>query len=82
MVLWQLRSLQKEAQEHYISPVELAGLHAELGEREATLALLEEGLRQHSPQILWIQTEKKFDFLHSDPRYRAVIQRLGLPPAY
>ena len=82
VVLWQLRSLEKEAQNHYISPVDLAGLHAELGEREATLALLEEGLRQHSPKILWIQTEKKFDFLHSDARYRAVVQRLGLTPAY
>jgi TolB-like protein/DNA-binding winged helix-turn-helix (wHTH) protein len=82
MVLWQLRSLQKEAQEHYVSPVELAGLHAELREREATLGLLEEGLRQHSPQILWIQTEKDFDFLHSDRRYRAIVRRVGLPPAY
>jgi tetratricopeptide (TPR) repeat protein len=82
MVLWQLRSLQKEAQKHYISPVNLARLHAELGEREATLALLEEGLRQHSPQILWIQTEKDFDPLHSDERYRSIIRRIGLPPAW
>jgi TolB-like protein/DNA-binding winged helix-turn-helix (wHTH) protein len=82
MVLWQLHSLQKEARDHYVSPVDIAGLHAELGEREATLALLEEGIRQHAPRILWIQMEKRYDFLHSDPRYRAIVQRLGLPPAY
>jgi tetratricopeptide (TPR) repeat protein len=82
VVLWQLRSLEKEAQKHYVSPVDLAGLYAEAGERQPTLALLEEGLRQHSPQILWIQTEKEFDFLHSDSRYRAVVGRLGLPTVY
>ena len=82
VVLWQLKSAEKEAKDHYLSPVNLARLHAELGQREPTLTLLEEGFQEHSPQILWIQTEKAYDFLHSDPRYRSLIQRIGLPPTY
>jgi hypothetical protein len=35
---------------------------------------------QRSPQILWIQTDPAYDFLHSDERYRALIQKVGLPP--
>jgi TolB-like protein/DNA-binding winged helix-turn-helix (wHTH) protein len=82
VVRWQLRSLEQEAKSHYISPVNLASLHAELGQRDATLALLEEALPQRSPQLLWIQTERAFDFLHTDPRYRSLVQRIGLPPQY
>jgi TolB-like protein/DNA-binding winged helix-turn-helix (wHTH) protein/cytochrome c-type biogenesis protein CcmH/NrfG len=81
LVRWQLRSEQKEAKAHYLSPVDLAYLHAELGQRDQTLALLEEGFQHHSPQILWIQTEKAYDFLHADPRYQSLIHRIGLPPA-
>ncbi len=82
VVRWQLSGLKEEAQKHYVSPIELARLYAELGEREETLAQLEEGYRKHAPQILWIQSEPAFDFLHSDERYRSIIKSIGLPPAY
>jgi TolB-like protein/DNA-binding winged helix-turn-helix (wHTH) protein len=82
VVRWQLRSLEQEAKSHYVSPVSLATLHAELGQRDTTLALLEEALRQRSPQLLWVQTERAFDFLHTDPRYRSLVQRIGLPAQY
>jgi len=81
LVRWRLASAEKQAKAHYLSPVDLAHLHAELGERNQTLALLEQGFEQHSPQILWIQTEKAYDFLHADPRYRSLIHRIGLPAA-
>src|ERR1700739_643113 len=82
VVRWQLSGLKKEAQTHYVCPIELARLYAQLGERELTLTQLEEGYRQHAPRILWIQSEPAFDFLHSDERYRSIIKRIGLPPAY
>ena len=82
LVRWQLRTAENEAKAHYLSPVELADLHAELGQREQTLALLEEGFQHHSPQLLWIQTEKAYDFLHADSHYQSLIHRIGLPPAY
>ncbi len=77
---WQIASREKFAGTHYVSPVELAQLHAQLGEREPTLSLLEEGFRQHSPLLLWIQREPAFDFLHSDPQFRSLVLRIGLPP--
>jgi tetratricopeptide (TPR) repeat protein len=82
MVAWQVRNLEKRSVSQYVSPVELAGLYAQLGQREKTLSLLEEGFRQHSPRLLYIQCDPAYDFLHSDPRYRSLIQRIGLPPAY
>ncbi len=82
VVRWQLSAYEKRAQTQYLSPVVLANLHAQLGQRDQALALLEEGYRQHSPQLLWIQTDPAYDFLHSDERYRALIQKVGLPPSY
>jgi tetratricopeptide (TPR) repeat protein len=82
VVQWELNGLRDRAKTHYVPPSNLAALYAELGDREQALALLDEGYRQHSPRELWIQSNPAFDFLHADPRYRALIQKMGLPPTY
>jgi TolB-like protein/DNA-binding winged helix-turn-helix (wHTH) protein len=81
-VEWQIRFDKASAAKHYVGPVDVAELYAQLGDREQTLARLEEAFRQHSPPLLWIQSDAAYDFLHADPRYRSLIQRIGLPPAY
>jgi TolB-like protein/DNA-binding winged helix-turn-helix (wHTH) protein len=82
VVQWQLDQLERKSKTNYVSPVALALLHAQLGDREKTLALLEAGYREHSPLLLWIQLDPAYDFLHSDERYRSIIKRVGLPPSY
>ncbi len=77
----QLASLEKAAKSQYISPASIARFHAELGEREETLALLELALRKRDPGLLFLQTDPAFDFLHDDPRYVAIVKRVGLMPA-
>jgi len=79
---WQISDLTRQTSKRYVSPVYLAVSYAQLGRREETLSLLEEATRQHSPLLLWIQNDPAFDFLHSDERYRSLIRRIGLPPAY
>jgi TolB-like protein/DNA-binding winged helix-turn-helix (wHTH) protein len=81
VVLEQIGELKRKSSSQYVSPVELALLHAQLGQREETLRLLEEAYRQHSPQLLWVQCEPAYDFLHGDERYRAIIKGIGLPAA-
>ena len=78
----QLTHWKKQSQRQYVSPVWLAGLTAELGEREQTLALLEKGYEEHSPLLLGVQFDPAYDFLHADERYRSLIKKMGLPPAY
>jgi len=73
---------KKLSQHQYVSPVTLAALTAQLGEREQTLTLLEQGYEEHSPALLDIQFDPGYDFLHSDERYRSIIKKVGLPPAY
>jgi TolB-like protein/DNA-binding winged helix-turn-helix (wHTH) protein len=82
VVRWQVSDFKKKSLTHYVCPVGLAGLYAQLSDREQALSLLEQGYRLHSPPLLWIQNDPAFDFLHSDERYRSIIKRVGLPPAY
>ncbi len=77
-----LADLTSHAQTRYISPFSFARLYARLGDTQQALALLDEAVRQHSPMLFDLQNDTAFDSLHSDPRYRAIIQKIGLPPAW
>jgi TolB-like protein/DNA-binding winged helix-turn-helix (wHTH) protein len=81
-VRWQLDRRLIQSKSRYVSPVELASYYARLGDKERTLALLEEGYRQRATDALWIQRDPAYDFLHSDPRYRTIVQKTGVPPTY
>jgi TolB-like protein len=79
VVRWQLAHDLERQKREYVSPVTLAGYHAQLHETEPTLSLLEEGFRQHSTDILWVTMDPAFDFLDSDPRFQSILQRINLP---
>jgi TolB-like protein/DNA-binding winged helix-turn-helix (wHTH) protein len=79
---WQISELERDSAKKYVSPIALANLYGQLGNRLKTLALLEESFQHHSPLMLEIQNDPAFDFLHRDERYRSLIRRIGLPPAY
>ena len=82
VVVGQVDYYKKLSEKQYVSPLQRATYNAQLGRREETLALLEEGYQQHDPELLWIQNDPAYDFLHGDERYRSIIRRIGLPPAY
>ena len=77
----QTSDAERRSTHQYISPMLLAYLYAQLGQREKTLTLLEAGFRDRDPQLLGIQNDANFDFLHTDERYRSLIKKIGLPPA-
>ncbi len=81
-IQWQLDRRLMQSKTQIVSPGELASYYAQLGERDKTLTLLEQAYRQHFVEVLFIQGDPAFDFLHSDPRYRSLVQRMGLPPSY
>jgi TolB-like protein/DNA-binding winged helix-turn-helix (wHTH) protein len=79
----QLTAVEKKARTARVSTFELADLHGRLRERDETLALFEQGVNERDPLLLLLaQSDPAFDFLHADPRYRSLIQKMGLPPMY
>lgn len=77
-----LEDLKSAATKEYVSPIDFAGAHAQLRHREETLHYLEESYRERAPGMVHVQHEPDFDFLHAEPRYRAIVAKMGLPPAW
>ena len=75
-------SLKAKARKQYVCPYLLASYYARLGDKQQALEYLDESLRQHGPQLLDLQNDPAFDSLHSDPHYRAIVQKTGLPPRW
>jgi TolB-like protein/DNA-binding winged helix-turn-helix (wHTH) protein len=83
VVRCQLASLEKKARTARVSTFDLADLHGRLGEHDKTLALLEQAANEHDPHLRFLaNADPAFDFVHTDPRFRAVIQKMNLPPMY
>jgi len=74
-------SILARAAKQYVSPFDVAMQYAFLGDQEQTLKFLDAAYRERSPWLPFLQNEPVFDFLHPDPRYRALVNKIGLPPA-
>jgi DNA-binding winged helix-turn-helix (wHTH) protein/TolB-like protein/Flp pilus assembly protein TadD len=57
---------------------EIALVYAALGERESALAALESALTDHSQMVGFINVDPGLALLRNEPRFRAVIDKLGL----
>ena len=68
----------RQAKSQYLSPVELASVCAQLGDKEHMFALLEEGYLQRTTDFLWIK-DPAYDFLRGDSRYQTLVGKIGLP---
>jgi TolB-like protein/DNA-binding winged helix-turn-helix (wHTH) protein len=79
---WLLRQDRERVRAHYFSPYDLAIDYARLQRKDETLHALEAAVQERSPNLVFLQKNADFDFLHSDPRYQAIVKKMGLPPAY
>ena len=75
---WGLDDALARSRKEYVSPFDIARQYAYLGDRANTLKCLEQCYREHYPWLIMLQAEPDFDFVHSEPRYQALIRKLGL----
>ena len=71
-----MRSLDHE---RYVSPQQFAFAYAGLKDTGETLAALEHAADTHAANFIYLAVEPAFDFLHNEPRYKALLGRLGSP---
>ena len=68
-----------ETTKEYVSPAELAVLYIGLGEKEQALSALERAYAAHDLQMQYLGLDPSYDPLRSEPRFRELIRKVGLP---
>jgi TolB-like protein/DNA-binding winged helix-turn-helix (wHTH) protein len=79
---WGVKNIKALARKQYFGTSFVASIIAFSGDKDETIKYLEASYRMHDPDLIFIQNEPLFDFLHSDPRYQALAKKMGLTPAY
>jgi TolB-like protein/Flp pilus assembly protein TadD len=62
----------------YVSPLDLAILHLDLGDAHGAFALLERAYEERAPALSRIKAIRGLAGLHGDPRYKDLLRRMGL----
>ena len=57
----------------------IAGLYADLGEKDRVFEWLETAHKEHDFYLRLVMVDRKFDSLHSDPRYAELLRKMGFP---
>src|SRR5580692_11265558 len=79
---WGVKNIKALAREQYFQSEVIASTIAFSGDKDETIKYLEASYRMRDPDLIFLQNEPLFDFLHTDPRYQAIVKKMGLTPAY
>ena len=70
---------QRNSKAEYASPYIIAGLYADLGDKDHAFEWLSTAYQEHDENLLALRTDPAFDSLHSDPRYAELVRKIGFP---
>jgi eukaryotic-like serine/threonine-protein kinase len=71
--------LKNESQREYVSPNDIAGWYARMGDRDHTFEWLEKGYAERSGRMEYTKIDDAFEPFHSDARYIDLLKRMGMP---
>jgi tetratricopeptide (TPR) repeat protein len=75
-----LRALERKSKSSFVSPYMIATIYAGLGDKDKAFEYLERAYREKSWDIAWfLKADLRIDNLRADPRFQALVQRVGFP---
>jgi TolB-like protein len=74
-----LSELHELSRKEYVSAFDIAVIHAGLGDKAQALAWLDKAYDDRSFFLVSLNVDPRFDNLRAEPRFRALVQRIGLP---
>ena len=74
-----LRQQEARPQRQFVPPYNLAVIHAGLGDVERAFALLDESVAENDTESMILAADPRLDTLREDPRFAALVRRMGLP---
>jgi eukaryotic-like serine/threonine-protein kinase len=57
----------------------IGGVYACMNEKDAAFEWLEKALQEHALFLVYLKFHRVFDNLHGDPRFDALVKRIGIP---
>jgi serine/threonine protein kinase/Tfp pilus assembly protein PilF len=74
-----IETLQKQRVSGYTSPYLIAGLYADLGDKEQAFRWLNTAYQERDLNLAGLKTNSLLDPLRSDPRFAELVRKIGLP---
>jgi tetratricopeptide (TPR) repeat protein len=74
-----LSKFQETRKQRYISPFMIALLCVGLDKNDEAIEWLNKAFEERDPQLIWVDLDPELEVLHSDQRYRDLMQRMGIP---
>jgi len=74
-----LNSLLEQRKQRYVGAPSIAAIYAGLGDQEQCFSWLEKGYDERDDGMLWIKFDPRFNEVRKDPRFKDVLNRVGLP---
>ena len=62
----------------YVCPYEVAGVYAQLGDKDRAFEWLDKAYRNRSC-LYWVGQDPRFDSIHSDQRFRELLAKMNFP---
>ena len=75
-----LADLIRQSESGYQTQVAIAATYLALGERDSSFYWLDKAYDLRDSNLPWVRLIPVFDDLRSDPRYVALVKKMGLEP--
>jgi tetratricopeptide (TPR) repeat protein len=75
----ELEALRTRATSAYVSPLDFARAHAQLGNREQALNYIGAAFADRAPGLVFLKVDRAWDAIRDDPRFADAVRRVGLP---
>jgi hypothetical protein len=75
-----MERIVKELGDHasrYVSPYNVARVYGAIDDKPRALEWLERAYREHNPDLIELTREPSFASLHSDAKFRELVDRIG-----
>ena len=73
-----LKKIIEESEKIYISPTYIAHIYGALGDFDRAFSLLEKACSERDSYLVYLKVDSRLDSLPSDPRFKALLQRMNL----
>jgi eukaryotic-like serine/threonine-protein kinase len=69
----------RQASLAYVSPLDFARAHAQLGETEQAFQYLAAAFADRAPGLVFLRADRAWERMRKDPRFLSAVRRVGLP---